>query len=71
MAGPGWSVRYATDVRDPAPGWTPGLYPYAIAHVTGYGAVPPVGQMEAAGWVRVAEVPGLVGLWVMKHAGAD
>jgi hypothetical protein len=39
----------------------------AFAHVTGFGKVSRVANLEAVGWVRVPEVPGLVGRWVMAR----
>jgi hypothetical protein len=49
----------------------PGPYPFAFAHASGYGAVPRVATLEAAGWVRVGEVPGLTGLWMMRRDATD
>jgi hypothetical protein len=69
-----FAMRRATESRgmaSPAAGWTPGLYPFAFGHAAGYGAVPPVAHLEAAGWQRVGAVPGLRGLWIMKRAVAD
>jgi len=55
----------------PASGWLPGPYPYAFGHAGGFGAVPPLQELEAQGWVRLAPVPGLTGMWVMKRALQD
>jgi len=49
----------------------PGPYPYAFGHAGGFGAVPPLQELEAQGWVRLAPVPGLTGMWVMKRALQD
>lgn len=38
-----------------------------IGHVRGFSSVPRVATLEAAGWVRVGEVAGLVGVWVMRR----
>jgi len=69
-----WHPRTRRDARGMAPpvaGWTPGPYPYAFGHAAGYGAVPPVAHLEAAGWHRVGEVPGLTGLWVMRRGRTE
>jgi hypothetical protein len=69
-----WHPRTRHDARgmaSPAAGWTPGPYPFAFAHAAGYGAVPPITKLEADGWHRVGEVPGMVGMWVMKRAAVD
>ena len=34
----------------------------------GLRAVPPVAERQDAGFVRVAEMPGMTGLWVMRRA---
>jgi hypothetical protein len=44
-----------------------GPYPFAFAHVQGFGAVPRAASLERRGWQRVGQVPGLVGLWVMRR----
>jgi hypothetical protein len=65
-----WHPRTRRDARGmaaPAAGWTPGPYPFGFAHSSGYGAVPPVAHLEAAGWQRVGAVPGLVGLFLMRR----
>ena len=69
-----WHLRTRRDARGTAAtaaGWTPGPYPFAFAHASGFGNVPAVEALEAAGWQRVGEVPGLVGLWVMRRATAE
>jgi hypothetical protein len=58
------------------PDGTPGAYAsplgrFVIAHETGYAHVPRVEFLERQGWVKVREVPGLPGLWVLKRADAD
>jgi hypothetical protein len=65
MARQRWYGRRATESRGMAPsaaGWTPGPYPYAFGHSAGFGAVPRVTTLEAAGWQRTWEVPGFGGL---------
>ena len=69
-----WAVRREAEARgtaQPAREWVLGPYPFGFAHSSGYGAVPPVSVLEAQGWVRLAEVPGLVGLWVMKRGNVS
>ena len=43
----------------------------AFAHVTGFDKAPRVTTLEGVGWVRVAEVPGLVRLWVMRRGTTE
>jgi hypothetical protein len=38
-----------------------------IGHVRGFFGVPRIATLEADGWVRVGEVPGLVGVRVMRR----
>jgi hypothetical protein len=49
------------------PPQTLGPYPFAFADVQGFGAVPRAASLERKGWVRVGQVPGLSGLWVMRR----
>jgi hypothetical protein len=52
--------------------WTPGPYPFGFSHVRGFSNVPRLAVLEAGGWVRVGQVPGLTaGVWVMKRAVAN
>jgi|OpeIllAssembly_1097287.scaffolds.fasta_scaffold728671_2 hypothetical protein len=63
-------TRTVRTVPSPPPKLT-GLYPFAFGHAQGFGAVPRAATLERRGWVRVGEVPGLVGLWVMRRIRAD
>jgi hypothetical protein len=65
-----FAFRQAADARGmpaSAAGWVPGLYSYAFGHATGYGKVPCVGVLEREGWVRLGELSGLVGFYVMRR----
>ena len=44
-----------------------GPYPFAFGHTSGYGVVKKITTLERKGWVRVGQVPGLSGLWVMRR----
>ena len=59
-------TRTVKVVPSPPPQVT-GPYPFAFADVQGYGAVPRAASLERKGWVRVGQVPGLSGLWVMRR----
>jgi len=73
MARQRWYGRTIRDARGtrPVTTWTPGPYPFGFAHVRGFSAVPRVATLEAAGWVRVGQVPGLVGVGVMRRGVAS
>lgn len=53
------------------PPFVSGLGVAVFAHVTGFGKAARVTTEEGSGWVRVAEVPRLVGLWVMRRGTTE
>jgi hypothetical protein len=53
------------------PPFVSGLGVAAFAHVTGFGKAARVTTQEGFGWVRVAEVPRLVGLWVIRSGTTE
>jgi hypothetical protein len=53
------------------PPFVSGLGAAAFAHVTGFGKAPRVTTLEGFAWARVAAVPGLVGLWVMRRGTTE
>jgi hypothetical protein len=50
-------TRTVRTVPSPPP-QVPGLYPFALAHAQGFGAVPRAATLARHGWVQVGEVPG-------------